>query len=232
MRFSLPPYTCADNAEVWREKPETLLHDPVDTAKLSVTIDNMDTPTEPANAATRALLTAAIGERLSKLDFDRTREFYPTPEALAARMLETLPDTLVTDPPIGACYSAPALARWKQLSRQAIDQQRKAGRLFGAMVDRRWLYPAAQFDKRGGQSRAFAELLHSHPGQDPVEFAVWLETDDPATGVSPRLELQQAPDTRTPDERFFDDFVPTIIEPPSRRSALRTHSPDRSGTRG
>ncbi|MET4583756.1 hypothetical protein ABIE21_003287 [Conyzicola nivalis] len=127
----------------------------------------MNSPTEPTGAATRALLAAAVGERLTEIDFKRAGELYATPEALAARMLEALPDTPVTDPPIGSCYSAPALARWKQLSRQAIDQQRKAGRLFGAMVDRRWLFPAVQFDKCGRQSRAFAELLYSHPGQDP-----------------------------------------------------------------
>jgi hypothetical protein len=188
---------------------------PVDTVKLSVTIDSMDTPTEPANAATRALLTAAIGERLSKLDFDRTREFYPTPEALAARMLETLPDTLVTDPPIGACYSAPAVARWKQLSRQSIDQQRRAGRLFGVMVDRRWLYPAVQFDNYGRQSAAFTAVLEQHRIEDPVGFAVWLETPDPETGIVPKAEIRRAENDRTAAGRFFDGFVPTIIEPPT-----------------
>jgi len=164
---------------------------------------------------TRALLAAAIGEKLNRIDFDRAMQIYSTPEALAARMLDTLPDTHVTDPPIGPCYSAPALARWKQLTRQAVDQQRRAGRLFGVMVDRKWLYPAVQFDNYSRQSAAFAAVLEKYPDKAPVEFAVWLETPDSKTGIAPKVDIRRAQNDRTAADRFFDGFVPTIIEPPA-----------------
>jgi hypothetical protein len=159
-------------------------------------------------------LTQALTEMLAGRDLSAALAIYPSPESVAQRMLQAVPDVVVRDPPIGACYSAPALARWKQLSRQAVDQQRKAGRLFGVMVDRRWLYPSVQFDSQGRQSPAFLAVRESRSGKDAVEFAVWLEAPDPETGVAPKAKFQRAADNRTLEERFFDGFVPTIIQPP------------------
>jgi len=176
-------------------------------------IDQFATPSNSHSAVGKDL-AAALVERFEEVDFASAQQQYRTPEALAARMLETLPDIVATDPPIGSCYSAPALARWKQHSRQAIDQQRRSGRLFGVMVDRRWLYPSVQFDSRGRQSPAFVAVLESQSGRDAVEFAVWLETPDSETGVTPKAEIQRAADNGTREERFFDGFVPTIIQPP------------------
>ena len=159
-------------------------------------------------------LKSAIAAHLNQVDLGGAMAKFPDVDALVAKMLATLPDFCVDEPPIGSCYSAPALARWKQLSRQAIDQQRRAGRLFGVMVDRRWLYPSVQFDSQGRQSPAFVAVLESQSAKDAVEFAVWLETPDPETGVTPKAEIQRAADNRTQEERFFDGFVPTIIQPP------------------
>ncbi|MBB5844922.1 hypothetical protein HD599_003245 [Conyzicola lurida] len=164
----------------------------------------------------RHALVAAIAARLPGVDFERALDTFPDVEAFAARMLEVLPDVCIDDPPIGACYSGPALGRWKQLTRQAIDQQRRAGTLFGVMVDRRWLYPSVQFDANGRQTRAFAELVAQEtPGREPLEFAVWLETANPSTGTTPARTLREQPDTRTATERLLDGFVPTIIQPPA-----------------
>jgi hypothetical protein len=165
-------------------------------------------------------VAAALGERLADIDLVRAVRHYGSVGAIAKGMTNTLPDVIVSEPLIGPCYSTLALSQWKQISRQAVDQQRRSRRLFGAMIDGRWLYPAVQFDSRGRQSQAFAALLliHSAGAGKEVEFAVWLETPDPKTGISPRAELQNAPDLRTLEERFFDGFVPTIIEPPLRKT--------------
>jgi len=187
----------------------------VDESQLFITIDTMDSPTEHADAVARTLLAAALLERLANTDLDHAMQIYPSPEALAARMLDTLPDTLVTDPLVGPAYSAPALARWKQLTRQAVDQQRRAGRLFAVMVDRRWLYPAVQFDNYGRQSASFRAVLEQHRNEDPVEVAIWLETPDQESGIAPKAAIRRAEGDRTAAERFFDSFVPTIIQPPA-----------------
>jgi hypothetical protein len=178
------------------------------------TTDAVQTSTEMA-----AALGDAIVARVGGVDFARVAGIYPTREALAARMLEALPDIVVSDPPIGPCYSSSALVRWKQLSRQAIDQQRRSGRLFGVLVGRRMFYPSAQFDNHGRQSRAFAKMYTDAGGGDPIEFAVWMETPDPVTGERPSDTLRLAPDTRTPHERLLDGFVPTIVEPPNGAAA-------------
>jgi hypothetical protein len=193
----------------------------VDTRLSLITIDTMNSPSERANAATSTLLAAALGERLTRIDFNRAKESYSTPEALAARMLEAVPDVVVSAPPIGPCYSSSALARWKQVSRQAIDQQRRSGRLFGVLVGGRMLYPSAQFDNHGRQSRAFVDLYADAGGSDPVDFAVWMETPDPVTGVRPSDTLRRAPDTRTSHERLLDRFVPTIVDPPYGAAATQ-----------
>jgi hypothetical protein len=204
-----------------RRRPD----EPVDLAVLLISINTMESDmtadTGPTAGDTAAALRDVLGARLADVDLGRAMTRYRTPEALATRMLDTLPDVAVTDPPIGACYSAPALARWKQLSRQAIDQQRRSGRLFGVMVGGRMLHPSAQFDNHGRQSRAFVDLYAHAGGSDPVEFAVWMETPDPVTGVRPSDTLRRAPDTRTSHERLLDGFVPTIVEPPYGAAATQ-----------
>jgi hypothetical protein len=200
---------------------------PVDSTAQLIRINTMESDTTAGTdltaSDTAAALWDVIGARLADIDLGRAMTQYPTPEALAARMLDTLPDVAVTNPPIGACYSASALARWKQLSRQGIDQQRRAGRLFAVMIDHRWLYPSVQFDQRGRQSAAFAALLERQRALvgNPFEFAVWLETPEEPGGPTPRARLQSASGTRTVADRTFDDFVPTIVDPPYGASTLR-----------
>jgi hypothetical protein len=159
---------------------------------------------------------AYLGVRLAEVDLIKALRLHGSAEAMVNRMMYTLPDTILTDPPIGPCYSSSALARWKQVSRQAIDQQRRSGRLFGVLVGGRMFYPSVQFDNRGRQSRAFAEMYADaeRSGRDQVEFGIWMETPDPVTGVRPSDTLRLAPDTRTPHERLLDNFVPTVVDPP------------------
>jgi hypothetical protein len=177
--------------------------------------DLLESPS-PSEDEQQQDLRAALMTRLSRVNLAHAIQLGQSPDEVATGMLSALPDVVLADPPIGPCYSSSALARWKQLSRQAIDQQRRSGRLFGVLVGGRMLYPSAQFDNHGRQSRAFADLYADAGGsdRDPVEFAIWMETADPVTGVRPSHVLRSTPDTRTPHERLFDNFVPTIVDPP------------------
>jgi len=159
-----------------------------------------------------------LGARLARIDMVRALRFYGSVDGIVKAMTDTLPDAIFAEPLIGSCYSTIAFARWRQVTRQAVDLQRRTGRVWGVMIDGRWFYPAVQFDKRGRQTSAFAAVLEIHRAEvnGDVEFAAWLEKPHPATGISPRVRLQNSTDSRTTEERFFDGFVPTIIDPPLR----------------
>jgi hypothetical protein len=169
-------------------------------------------------------LLALLKVKLADLDLTRAIEQYPTVDQLTARMIDAIPDLVISDPPIGPCYSSSALARWKQLSRQAIEQQRRSGRLFGVLVGKRMFYPSAQFDNHGRQSRAFAEMYADAGDREPIEFAIWMATPDSATGLRPSDTLRLAPDTRTPPERLLEGFDPTIVQPPYGAAATEPGS--------
>jgi len=159
-------------------------------------------------------LVSALTERIAAVDLTRALELYPDVEALADRMIDSLPDQFVSEPLIGPCYSTSALAKWKRVSRQAITHQRKVGTLFAVAHKGNYLYPSSQFDHRGRQMAAFREVWtrFSATGGDPLAFAVWLQTPDPDTGVAPAAKLAHNPDGRITGQMFLEDF--TIIQPP------------------
>lgn len=161
-------------------------------------------------------LLQLLADRLATTDLTRAVQLYPDPNALAARMLDSLPDKIISEPLIGPCYSTTALARWKRLTRQAVNHQRTVGTLFAVEHKRAFYFPAVQFNHRGRQTAAFRELWDTfiETGGEPLAFAVWLQTPDPATELSPARALRDAPDVRTDEQRSMDDFEPTIIQPP------------------
>jgi len=169
---------------------------------------------EPASVGA---LLQLVADRLATTDLTRASQFYPDPNDLADRMLASLPDKIITEPLIGPCYSTTALARWKRLTRQAVNHQRTVGTLFAVEHKGSFYFPAVQFDNRGRQTAAFRELWDTFTatGGEPLAFAVWLQTPDPATGLSPARVLRDAPDVRTDEQRTMDDFEPTIIRPPA-----------------
>jgi len=131
-------------------------------------------------------------------------------------MLTAIPDRLITEPDIGLCYSTAALARWKQISRQAVVSQCRSGRLFGLMHERKLVFPSIQFDSRGRMRRLFAEeFQHSSAEQVSVEdFATLLHAVDDNAGLSPAMRISTSLDDRSALERALDDFVPRIVQPP------------------
>ena len=168
-----------------------------------------------------------LTETISAIDLTRAMVEYPKPEDLASRMLESLPDAIITEPLIGPCYSTAALARWRKLTRQAITHQRKVGTLFAVEHKSLFYFPSAQFDRRGRQLSAFRDVWSDFQktGGTPLEFAVWLQTLDPETGATPASVIASAPDLRTTEQRLIDDFEPVIIQPPSGTTGGRSGRP-------
>jgi len=162
-------------------------------------------------------LAFALAERIATIDLTRAAEIYPSAEALADRMIEALPDEYIDEPLLGPCFSTAALARWKQITRQAVTRQREIGTLFAVEHKGKFHFPTTQFDRRGRQTAAFRTLWTQFKatGGDPLAFAVWLQTPDPETGTAPAVALSKAGAERS-DQMFLEDF--TIIDPPTRSS--------------
>jgi len=169
------------------------------------------------DTASVGALLQLVADRLATTDLTHAAQLYPDPNDLADRMLASLPDKIISEPLIGPCYSTSALARWKRLTRQAVNHQRTVGTLFGVEHKASFYFPAVQFDNRGRQTRSFRELwnMFTETDGEPLAFAVWLQTPDPATGLSPARVLRDAPDNRTDEQRMMDEFEPTIVEPPT-----------------
>ena len=168
-------------------------------------------PTDRGRAFTDAL-ALVIGE----VDIERSLELYGTVEGVAARMLTTIPDLSIAEPDVGPCYSTPALARWKQISRQAVFSQYRSGKLFGLMHDRKLVFPSIQFDSRGRMRPVFADEFQ-RPSAEQLsarDFATLLDAVDDNTGLSPAMRISTSVDDRSALERALDDFVPTIVQPP------------------
>lgn len=172
----------------------------------------MDTVTTTAQAV--ANLMVVVAQKLEAQDLTYAAQSYLTAAELVDRMISALPDIVVTDPPIGPCYTPAALAQWKRVSRQAIAKQRSTGKLFAVTINRSVFYPAVQFDNHGRPLTAFRELAQVHCADNPLEFAVWLQAPNADTGTSPAEDLWNAPDTRSDQQRMMDEFEPTIVQPP------------------
>lgn len=164
-------------------------------------------------AAIQAELLAALATRLEQVDIKECVRRYGTMEGILATMLQSFPDRVITDPHIGPCFTAGRLAKVRGVTRQAISKQHLAGKLFGVKHGGEWLYPSVQFDAHARTRPAFTALFIEAGGaeQDPSEFAVWLHTPDAETGVSPALQIELAPDTRSETEKLLDGFVPEMI---------------------
>jgi len=168
--------------------------------------------TEPTPAAA---LVSALTDRLARIDLTRAAELHPSVDDLVQRMLDSLPDEVISEPLLGPCYSTAALAKWKQITRQAVTHQRNVGTLFAVEHKGKFHHPSAQFDNRGRQTRSFRELWSAFTatGGHPLAFAVWLQTPDPDTGRTPATRLASEPDRLTDGLVFLEDL--TIVEPPT-----------------
>jgi len=178
---------------------------------------------QPETAAIRPWMEEALVSALQTVDIARSLAVFGSAEAIASRMLSSLPDLSISDPHLGACFSTKALAGWKQVSRQAIVAQRQRGRIVGLRHEGRLVYPAMQFDHYGQMRPAFDALLE---GVDrvrisPADFAQWLHSPHPETGQTPSEQLAQnsePPSSRGQIPRRSDV---TIIQPPAAEDGPR-----------
>jgi hypothetical protein len=174
-------------------------------------------PTTTAAACTRAAMAGALAAVLPSVDMLRSLELYGSLEGMAARMLESLPDLVISDPPIGACYSTKALATWTQVSRQTIVERRNRGQIFGLIYKGRLIYPAVQFDRRGQMRSQFRALMDetSGPRMSPREYTDWMHRPDPATRVTPAQALAAESVTAPAASWRPRRSDLTVIEPPA-----------------
>ncbi|MCP4664458.1 MAG: helix-turn-helix domain-containing protein [bacterium] len=87
------------------------------------------------------------------------------------------------------CVSAEEAGRLTGRSRQAIERQRRAGRMVALRVGRRWRYPVWQLDAdaSGGVVLGLAEVLE-HLRLSPAGAAWWLTA--PASELDGRAPIQ------------------------------------------
>jgi hypothetical protein len=176
----------------------------------------MTRKTEIAPTDTGRALADALALVIGDVDIQRSLDMYDTVEGVAARMLTAIPDRLITEPGIGPCYSTAALARWKQLSRQAVFGQYWSGKLFGLKHERKLVFPSIQFDSRGRMRRAFADEFQRPCAErlSADDFATLLHTVEDNTGLSPAMRISASVDGRSALEHDLDHFIPTIVDPP------------------
>ncbi len=90
------------------------------------------------------------------------------------------------------CVSAGEAGRLTGRSRQAVERQRRDGRLLALRVGRRWRYPAWQFDVDGpgGIVPGLPEVV-AHLQASPAGAAHWLTHPQPGLGGEAPIRLLQ-----------------------------------------
>jgi hypothetical protein len=177
-------------------------------------------------ARTAAELVAALLPAIARMDLPRAVERHGSIEGVADKMISAVPDRYISDPPVGAVYSTAALARWKQITRQAVFAQYRAGRLFAAIHDGKLVFPSCQFDAVGNQLPRFRELLGAAPNQamDLAGFATWIHTADERTGRNPAEQLRASVPVEATQGALPRRSELTVIQPPTRTTTSSTRS--------
>ena len=88
------------------------------------------------------------------------------------------------------CVSAGEAGRLTGRSRQAVERQRRDGRILALRVGRRWRYPAWQFDVdgSGGLVPGLPEVV-AHLQASPAGAAHWLTSPQPGLGGETPIKL-------------------------------------------
>lgn len=155
----------------------------------------------------RVDLVRALIDRLRTVDWDHVSRSDEDPEAMADRMFASLPTVFITEPAVGACYTTRGLVVWWGVTRQAIYQERRSGRLLGFLYEKGVVYPALQFSDAGRPLLVLRGLLAklSTTPENADQVAAWLDTVDQASAQSPR-ELLSAAAGRQPDSNGIPEF--------------------------
>jgi hypothetical protein len=122
-------------------------------------------------------LIRLLSDRIMSGDFDATLAAFD-PADIAARMTAVLGDTRhPAADRVGPVYTTAALARWKGVSRQAIQNAQRQHRILAfKTADGAWLYPAYQFGPRGEYLPDLPRVLAllDPTDADPTTPILWL----------------------------------------------------------
>ncbi|WP_123681889.1 hypothetical protein [Curtobacterium sp. PhB115] len=153
------------------------------------------TSTGPSDAL-RDRLVAALLRHVDLIDLAELERANGSMDAVAERMLASIPGADVLDARVGPFYDTAGLRKWFRMSRQTLDAQARVGDVLCVMsADGFRLYPSFQFDARGILLPRLREVL---TGLDPERLDLW---GDAVWLNAPADEL----DGRTPAEALRTD---------------------------
>jgi hypothetical protein len=149
-------------------------------------------PEAPDSALRR--LVAAVERHVKSLDLTEVERANGSMDAVAERMLASIPGANVLDDRVGPFYDTAGLKAWFDISKQALDVQARAGHVICVLsADGFRLYPSFQFDERGTRLPRLREVL---AGLDPEQVdtwgdAVWLNAPaEELDGLTPAETLR------------------------------------------
>jgi hypothetical protein len=146
-------------------------------------------PGEPLSPAER--LVSALMRRVEFLDLSEVERVNGSMDAVAERMLASIPGTHALDERVGPFYDTAGLRKWFDMGRQTLQAQAKVGDVLCVVSsDGHRLYPSFQFDVQGSPLPRLREVLAALD-PDRVDLwgdAVWLNT--PATELDDRSPAQ------------------------------------------
>lgn len=156
-------------------------------------VENSPKGSEPDDPALTRFVVALVRQARS-LDLSEVERANGSMDAVAKRMLASIPGANVLDDRVGPFYDTAGLKAWFQMSRQALDVQAKAGDVLCVLsADGFRLYPSFQFDERGTRLPRLREVL---AGLDPEQVdtwgdAVWLNAPaEELDGLTPAAALR------------------------------------------
>lgn len=141
-----------------------------------------------------ARLLHALLRKIMTVDLVAVERAGGSMDAVVDRMLASIPGANVLDDRVGPFYDTAGLKAWFGISKQALDQQARAGHVLCLLsADGFRLYPSFQFDDRGARLPRLNDVLAGlDPEQDdPWGDAVWLNAPaDELDGLTPAQALR------------------------------------------
>jgi len=139
-------------------------------------------------------LVTALLRQIRSLDLAEVERANGSMDAVAERMIASLPGANILDERVGPFYDTSGLRKWFQMSRQTLDAQATAGDVLCVMSsDNHRLYPSFQFTAQGQLLPRLRQVLAA---LDPKRIdtwgdAVWLNTPASALdGLRPAEALR------------------------------------------
>jgi hypothetical protein len=182
---------------------------------------------DPEPVTLKEQFLVELARHIADIDVDALLLTHPDVDAIAKRMIASLPNKAINEPPVGACFTTSRLATWRNVTRQAIFQGRRAGRIFGFLYEGSWLYPDVQFGPTGSPLPVVRGLLAAVecPLTDAKAVANWLDTRTNGTSRSPRDILLASRAADAADRvRWPERFSPALVLGPSGDSGTPADS--------